>query len=456
MKILVKESLLLPVLFLLGVCIAVAGPLRLNQEEDSVVIPSGLTDYALVQVGSSLYVCWTESTYEQGSIVLARVDLERMEAREVFREGFTEEKVMSPALAVHGDQIELVWLLRKGRGRKSFHNVEFLSVDSSSKEARQRQSLEYGFQRRNIELHSTSRGLFLVGSSTPGSRQAMRLRLFKRDSGKWLSAEGPVSVGSYDQQPSLRGGEEYLHLAWIRDGKVHVARSSDGEEWSEAQALSTGGAREPLLLSGENQELALVWLENIGVKSCLVRLATSPDEGESWWHAPHEIRLEGTRCHLEMGFSRGTEHFLIYHYRNHDDPCEKLEFCIMSSDWRRERLDLFPEEVCGRSLSPSVLLGDNLLYVTWRMRRGKETSLVMNYSEFPGVKWLSSPVEFLKSEGKAVYVGPKLVSLGEQMFAVYFVYRASSGPFQKSLQRGNLILRRLKTRFAHHEEVNTG
>lgn len=440
----VNEKLFPVVLLLLCVCAASAEPLRLNQEEDSVVIPSGLTDYALVQVGSRLFVGWTESTSVKDQVVLAEADLERMEVREVFREGFSEKKVLSPGLAAHGGLVELVWLLRKGGGRNSFHTVEFLSLNASSKEAGQRQSLVYGSQRRGLQLHSTSRGLFLLGSSTPGSKKAMRLKLFKRNPGEWRSLEGPVWEDVYDQQPSLKSGRDYLHLAWIRDGKVHLSRSSDGEHWSEPQVLSNSGAREPLLLSGQSDEVAVVWLESQGVKSSLVRLATSPDEGDTWWHATHEIMLEGTRCRLDGGFSRGTRHFLLYHYRNQENPCERLEFCIMSSDWRRERLDMFPEQVCGRSLSPTLLLKDNGLYVAWKIRRGNETSLVMNYSEYPWVKWLSSPDEILESEKSAVYVDPKLISLEDQIFLVYFVYRASSsGPFERNLQRGNLILRKL-------------
>jgi len=421
-----------------------------------VVIPSGLTDYALVQVGLRLYVSWTESTYAQDDIVLAEVDLERMEVQEIFREGFSAEKVLAPELTVHEGLIELAWLLRKGRGRKTFHNVEFLSVDPLSGELGQRQSLLYGSQRRGFQLHSTSHGLFLLGSSTPGSRKPMGLRLFEKNSGAWRSLEGPVSESAYDRQPSFRCGTKYLHLAWVRDGKVHMARSADGETWSEPQVLSADGAREPMLFSGDVEELAVAWLENEGVKSSIVRLATSPDQGDTWWHATHQIRFDGARSRLDGGFSYGTKHFLVCHYRNQEDPCEKLEFCIMSSDWKRERLDLFSEQVCETSLSPAFFRDDNGLYVTWRVRRGKETSLVMNHSEFPWVKWLNPAVEILESEEKAVYVGPKLVFLGEQMFVVYFVHRTSGGRFQKVLQRGNLILRKLKAVVGDAGEANTG
>ena len=109
-------------------------------------------------------------------------------------------------------------------------------------------------------------------------------------------------------------------------------------------------------------------------------------------------------------------------------------------------MDRFSDEVCGRSLNPSVLLSQNDLYVVWQERRGRRTSIAMNDSGYPWTQWQTVAREILEHKSERVPVAPKLVLSDDQLFLTYFEYGAKRSPFQKNLQLGNLILKEIEVR----------
>jgi hypothetical protein len=414
---------------------------RLNSREGHVVIPSALNEYALLQEGAVVLVAWTERTEQRRrELVLAEIDLETMKTEELLREQPAVGTPLSPQLVRNGDLLELAWLVRKGRGGGSRHELNLASLRRSPFEVVDRKVLDYGLQMRSFQLIGSDRGVFIVGASTPEKRAPMGLRLYRKGLLGWEALAGPTSKGSYDQQPVLSVDADFLHLAWVRDGRITLSRSADGLEWSDPQVLSGAGGSYPLFLESGNEELGLVWVTEEGKSASRILMATSSDQGANWWHASQNIELVGARCRLDAGFAREGSQTLIYHYWDSLENCEKLESCIMSSGWSRKRLDHFPGEMCGRSLSPSVLKIDNDLYLVWQERRGRQTGIAMNYAVSPWEEWLSTPRRLLDSQKGSTYVAPRLIFWKERMHLVCFAYQVSRGPMQRSLQFGDLLL----------------
>jgi hypothetical protein len=424
------------------------GTLKLNSVEGSVVIPSGANDYALLEEAGSLFVAWTERSSSDWGVVLAKVNVNKYEVNELFREAFDERRPSSPKLALHDDQLVMTWLLKTGNGPRMTYEIEAISFDFSTGKKGEKNSLSYGYQPRGLQLLSSPCGLFVGGASSPGRREGMRLYFYGMRPQGWVPLEIPGSEGSYNQYPHLAGGEKYLYLAWVNDGKLNFARSANGEAWDDLQVLSGKGAGNPWLFLGENDYLGVVWSEETGHKGMQVRLATSPDHGLTWWHASEPLEVEGTRLEFDFCFNRDSKSLVVYHFWSADKSCEMIESCIMSSDWRRARLDRFPDAVCGRSLNPATLVSENRAYVVWQERRGRRTSIAVNYSEYPWDDWLKVPSQLVEGERDEVVAGPKLVSSENRLFLTYFTYGAKRGLFQRNLQLGDLLLRELDVNHA--------
>jgi len=420
-----------------------ANTLRLNREEGAVLVPSGVHNYALAQEGSTLYVSWTQRFGREASTVLAQVDLGKSEVREVFRSEPKAGVCLSPVLSVFKGRLELAWILRHRREEGAYYQIEFLSWNESDQKSFRRESLDYGAHPGSIRLFSNSEHLFLVGVSkkrekTPG----MSIRLYGKSESGWRSL--PVPSGKetfYDHQPTLFYGPGHWQLGWIRDGSVCVSRSLDGLDWSEPQQLSGKGATATNFVSTADGP-TLGWVEQKG-RALELHLATSAD-GASWAHLPASDRFEGNRLRFEFGATRNALKYLIYHYWSDEDQCERVEFAIIGRDWKRIRLDESQDQACGRSLKPVVLMEDNRLYVAWQERRGRNSAIAMNYTDFPWVEWLPVYTVVASGDESNVQVAPKLVSGPQGIFLTYFTFRQSRAPIQKQVQHCDLMLQSLE------------
>jgi len=422
---------------------ALAEPLRLNSVEDAVVVPAGMNDYALMQEAGSLFVAWTERRSSEWQILLAKVDVGKREVTELFREAFADATPSSPVLGAYKSQLVMCWLQKEGSGARLQYRIETLSCELSTGEILDRESLPYGYQPKGLQLLASPRGLFVGGASAPGRREGIRFYFFEKKAEAWAPLGIPGSEESYNQYPCLAGGEKYLYLAWISDGKLNFSRSASGEEWDDLQVLSGKGAMQPSLILGEGESLSVVWSEEMPTKDVQVRLATSRDQGLTWWHASELLEVKGTRLEFDFAFNRDARTLLVYHFWDADESCEMIECCIMSSDWRRRRLDRFPDGLCGRSLKPAAMLSEDRMYVVWQERRGRRTSIAVNYSEDPWDDWLEVASQLIESEQDEALVAPKLVSLENRLFLIYFRYDKKRSLFQRNLQLGDLLLREL-------------
>jgi hypothetical protein len=274
----------------------------------------------------------------------------------------------------------------------------------------------------------------------------MKLKLYKKLAKGWVSLDISSlrkAESDYDHQPTLISQNGYLHLAWVRGGQVWVARSESGETWSEPLLLSGTGARSTCFLTGEEERLSLAWVEREG-DNLQLHLGLSDNDGVSWAHLPASPSFAGSRLLFDWGRTRGAKSYLTYHYGSRQDDCDEVEFAIVDNGWKRLQLNDLPDGVCGRSLDPTALVKENALYVLWQERKGRISSIAMNYAKFPWTDWLPVSREILRGKGQDVVAAPKLVSLNGRVFLVYFVSRGSRAPLQKRVQRGDLILQEME------------
>lgn len=421
--------------------------LRINRDRDSVTSPGAISRYAYLVDQGRLLVVWEKKKGNRTALMLGAAELSDLSVidREVELDDASSGNAICPAMKWAGDEIVVVWLLRRernvrgsGEGRYSFRFAHL----NRALEVTDEGELPFGDSLSQLELVSNSSGLFVLGVSRLNQSRYQQIRVFRKIGEAWEIVHAPSRRDRYSHQPVFHVEEDgKIHLVWSEQGPILYSVMTPGGDWSEPISVEPAGIR-PLWLGKieEGQALGLIWAKEGEDKDTTISASIFDESSEKWEVSQNRVDA-GRRLELVWADFVDGNPSLVFHEWDLERECRYLAIAFLDSG-KKLRTGV-RADACTRAYTGRVeRISDEKLVVAWRHDSAEGSVLSARTASLREQSWEAEASSIVPSQRFVRVSFPVVISREGETYLIYFEHKSVRGPLKPARPLGNLMLTR--------------